>query len=148
MTETQQAQAEKRLEAALEETGARDPRPCCRDRLRDLKDVDANAFQQAVDYYRGELIPAIASGAEPLTAWIEYGCRIAQLTCEGRTVAIDKTGLAREYSDQADLDELVLHLPLGGRRRALLVGLPRERSPAQQATCDLLVAGRLSLTEG
>ena len=148
MTEDHQALAEKRLEAALEETGARDPRAYYRDRLRELKGIDGSAFQQAVDYYRNELIPAIASGSEPLGAWLEYGRRIAQLTFEGRTVAIDETGLAREYSAPANPGLLVLHLPLGGRQRALLVGLPREPSPAQQATCDLLVEGRLTLREG
>ncbi len=148
MTETDQAVADRRLEAALDETGACDPRASCRDRLRALKGVDPDAFQQAVDYYRGELIPAIASGAEPLTAWIEYGRRIARLTFDGRTVAIDETGLAREYSAPVDPDALVLHLPKGGRQRALLVALPREPSPAQQATCDLLVDGRSNLREG
>ena len=148
MTETEQGLADQRLEAMLEESGARDPRICCRDRLRELKGIDPNAFREAVDYYRGELIPTIASGAEPLTAWIEYGRRIAQLTFEGRTLAIDRTGLARGYSAPVDPAALVLHLPEGGRQRALLVALPREPSAAQKATCDLLVDGKLNLRDG
>ena len=147
-TQDPQAQADRRLEAALEEVGARDPRPICRERLRELKDVDEAAFTRAVDHYRGQLIPAIAEGGEPLTAWIEYGRTIARLTRRGRTVAIDRTGLAREYSTPADPDALVLHLPEGGRGRALLVAQPRAPSPAQRATRDLLVDGRSNLREG
>lgn len=147
-TEDPQARADRRLEAALEGTGASDPRPICRERLRELKGVDEAAFARALDHYRGELVPAIAGGGEPLTAWIEYGRMIASLTCEGRTVAIDRTGLAHEYSTPADPEALVLHLPEGGKRRALLVAEPRAPSPAQRAACDLLVDGRLSLREG
>ena len=119
----------------------------CRERLRELKGVDAAAFEQAVGHYRDRLVPSIAGGEEPFTAWVEYGRTIARLTFEGRTVAIDRTGLAREYSTPADPDALVLHLPKGGKGRALLVARPREPSPAQQATSDLLVDGRYSLRE-
>ena len=113
-----------------------------------MKDVDATAFGQAVDYYRDRLVPSIAAGDEPFTAWVEYGRKIARLTFQGRTVAVDRMGLAREYSTPVDPDVLVLHLPEGGGGRALLVAWPREPSPAQQATCDLLVDGRSSLREG
>lgn len=147
-TEDPQALADRRLEAVLERTGARDPRAVCRERLRQLKGVDAAAFEQAVEHYRSRLVPAIAAGEEPLTAWIEYGRTIARLTFAGRTVAIDRTGLAGEYSTPADPDLLVLHLPEGGKGRALLVAEPREPSAAQEATCDLLVDGRAQLREG
>lgn len=147
-TEDPQALADRRLEAALEKTGARDPRAICRERLRELKGVDAAAFEEAVGHYRDRLVPSIAAGDEPFTAWIEYGRTIAQLTIEGRTVAIDRTGLAREYSAPADPRALVLHLPRGGRGRALLVAQPRDPSSAQQATRDLLVDGRSTLREG
>ena len=146
--EDPQALADRRLEAVLETTGARDPRAVCRERLRELKGIDAAAFEQAVDHYRDRLIPAIASGEEPFTAWVEYGRAIARLTFEGRTVAIDRTGLARAYSIPVDPDALVLHLPDGGRGRALLVARPREPSAAQAATRNLLVDGRLRLREG
>lgn len=153
MTSTEQTgnareSADGLLEAALEKMGARDPRAVCRERLRDLKGIDAAAFEQAVQHYRDRLLPAIVAGDEPFTAWIEYGRTIAGLTCEGRTVAIDRTGLAREYSTPADPEALVLHLPRGGRGRALLVARPRDPSQAQQATCDLLVDGRLHLRDG
>ena len=147
-TEDPQALADRRLEAALEKTGARDPRAVCRDRLRDLKGVDAAAFERAVGHYRDRLVPAIVGGEEPFAAWIEYGRTIAELTAEGRTVAIDRTGLARDYSTPADPEALVLHLPRGGRGRALLVAEPRKPSPAQRATVDVLVDGRATLREG
>lgn len=147
-TEDPQAMADRRLEAVLEDTGARDPRALCRERLRVLKGVDAAAFEQAVGHYRDRLVPSIVAGEEPFTAWIEYGRTIAGLTFAGRTVAVDRTGLAREYSTPANPDVLVLHLPRGGKGRALLVAWPREPSAAQQAACDLLVDGRLKLREG
>ena len=146
-TEDPRVLADQRLEAALEETRARDPRGLCRERLRELKGIDAAAFEQAIGHYRDRLVPSIAAGEEPFTAWVEYGRTIARLTFEGRTVAIDRTGLAREYATPADPEALVLHLPKGGRGRALLVAQPREPSPAQQATCDLLVDGRSNLRE-
>lgn len=146
-TESPQALADQRLEAALEKTGARDPRAVCRERLRQLKGIDAAAFEQAVGHYRDRLIPSIIAGGEPFTAWVEYGRTIARLTFEGRTVAIDRTGLAREYATPADPEALVLHLPEGGRGRALLVAQPRDPSPAQQATRDLLVDGRSTMRE-
>ncbi len=146
-TEDPRALAEQRLEAALREMGARDPRPVCRRSLRELKDVDAAAFERAVRHYRDRLVPSILAGEEPFTAWVEYGRVIAGLVCEGRSVAIDATGLAREYSAPADPDALVLHLPRGGGRRALTVAQPRDPSPAQRATRDLLVDGRSNLRE-
>ncbi len=147
-TEDPQALADRRLEAALEKTGAPDPRGVCRERLRALKGVDEGVFARAIGHYRGRLIPAIAAGEEPIAAWIEYGRAIARLTVEGRTVVVDRTGLAHEYSSPADPGLLVLHLPKGGRERALLVAEPRAPSPAQAATCDLLVYGRLRLRKG
>lgn len=147
-TEDPQALAEQRLEAALERTGARDPRALCRERLRELKGIDAAAFEQAIGHYRDRLVPSIVAGGEPFTAWVEYGRTIARLTFQGRTVSIDRTGLAREYATPADPEALVLHLPRGGRGRALLVAQPRDPSPAQQATRALLVDGRSTLREG
>ena len=147
-TEDPRARADRLLEAALERTGARDPRPACRERLRELKGVDAAAFERAVGHYRDRLVPSIVAGEEPLAAWVEYGRAIAELTFEGRTVAVDRTGLAREYATPPDPEALVLHLPKGGRRRALVVALPREPSSAQRATRDLLVDGRSNLREG
>ena len=148
MSEELQATADALFEAAREQSGARDPREYYRDRLRELKGTDPAAYAKAVLYYNEELIPSIASGgADPVQAWIAYGRRIAQLTVEGRTVAIDETGLAIDYSASVGTDLLILQLPEGGRGRAIPVGLPPRLSGAQQAAYDLLVSGRQTLRD-
>jgi hypothetical protein len=128
--------------------GARDPREFYRDRLRDLKQADRGAYDQAVGYYRDTLVPAVAGGADPLPAWTEYGRKLAELSVPGRTMMIDASGAALPYQTPAPPDRLVLHLPEGrGAGRALVVGLPAELSRAQRATYDLLVSGKLTLKE-
>ena len=147
MPDDTQTQADQKLEAALAATGARDPREFYRDRLRDLKQADRDAYEQAVGYYNGTLVPSVAAGADPLPAWTEYGRRLATLSAPGRTVMVDEHGVAEAYQTPAPLDRLILHLPEGGRGRALVVGLPTELSRAQRATYDLLVSGKLTLKE-
>ena len=142
-----QAQADRKLEAALAATGARDPREFYRDRLRDLKQADRSAYEQAVGYYRDTLVPSVAAGADPLPAWTEYGRRLASLGTPGRTVMVDRTGVSEPYRAPAPPDRLILHLPDGSRGRALVVGIPAELSRAQRATYDLLVGGKLTLKE-
>jgi len=149
MNEETRKQADRRFEEALEATDARDPRDFYRELLRELKDRDAEAYERAVDHFTGTLIPGIASGElEPLRAWREYGRKLAEWIVEGRTVEIDETGRARPHEpseDDAWSDAMVLHLPVGGREKAILVSLPAEPTPAQRATYDLLVAGRQTL---
>jgi hypothetical protein len=136
------AAAERALEAALRETGARDPREFYRERLRELKRVSPEAYREAVAYYSETLLPRVASGeVEPLAAWTEYGRRLAEALAPGRTVAIDATGRAHAW-ERHDAAALVLHVPADEGARALLVGLPPELSPAQRATYDVLVAGK------
>ena len=136
------AEADRRLEEALTREGARDPREFYRERLRDLKQVDAAGYEEAVKYYRDTLLPSIASGeAEPLVAWTEYGRHLAQSIAPGRTVAIDGSGLAHRYEPPAPSDLLILHIP-EAKGRALLVGLPTALTPAQRATYDVLVSGK------
>ena len=143
-----QDEANRRLEEALAAAGARDPREHFRARLRELKQDDAGAYEQAVAYYRGTLVPGVASGeADPLVAWTEYGRRLAELTAPGRTVALDAAGRAEPYAAPAAADRMVLHLPDGRRGKALLVALPPEPSRAQRAAYDLLVEGRQKLPE-
>jgi hypothetical protein len=143
-----QAEADRKLEAALGAAGARDPREFYRDRLRELKQNDRVAYDQAVVYYRDTLVPAVAGGADPLPAWTEYGRKLAELTAPGRTMMVDHTGAAAPYRAPAPADWLILHLPEGrGAGRALVVGLPAELSRAQRATYDLLVSGKLTLKE-
>jgi hypothetical protein len=134
--------ADRALEAALEETGARDPREFYRERLRELKDANPEGYRDAVAYYREELLPTVAGGDAPaLDAWTEYGRRLAEALAPGRTVSIDESGRAHGW-EGPDVTRLVLHLPKDAASRALLVGLPPELSPAQRATYDVLVAGK------
>ena len=147
MSDDLQTEADRRLEAALAQTGARDPREFYRERLRELKQADRGAYEQAVGYYRDTLVPSVASGADPLPAWTEYGRRLASLGTPGRTVMVDRTGVSAPYEAPAPSDRLILHLPDGTRGRALVVGIPSELSRAQRATYDLLVGGKLTLKE-
>src|SRR5687767_1547962 len=125
MADDVQAEADRRLEAALAVSGARDPREFYRDRLRDLKQADRGAYEQAVGYYRDTLVPSVAQGTDPLPAWTEYGRQLAELAIPGRTVMIDATGASVPYEAPAPLDRLILHLP-EARGRALVVALPTE----------------------
>lgn len=135
--------ADQRFEQALGEAGARDPREFYRRRLRELRADNPDAFGRAVEYHDARLVPAVArDDSDPLAEWLEYGRFLAGLTCPGRTVQIDPTGLAAEYTPPVPLDHLVLHLPDDTRRPALAVGLPPRLSPAQRATYDLLVEGK------
>ncbi|HSG49823.1 MAG TPA: hypothetical protein VLA43_18515 [Longimicrobiales bacterium] len=148
MADSTQDEADRRLEAALREHGARDPREFYRTQLKELREVNPQGYQDAVAYYRNDLIPAIGrDGQEPLAAWTDYGHTLATLRAAGRTVAVDATGQARAFERPARLDDLVLHLPDEQRTRAILVALPPRLSPAQRATFDWLVSGRLKLRE-
>jgi len=140
-------QADRALEAALEISGARDPREFYRERLRDLKQADPDGYQDAVAHYRDTLIPSVADGsAAPLDAWTEYGRRLAEALSPGRTVSIDESGKAHPYQGP-DLSRLILHVPEHTGTRALLVGLPPALSPAQRATFDVLVSGKHRLRD-
>jgi hypothetical protein len=142
MSEDVVAEADRRLEEALAERGARDPRELYRERLRELKRVNPDEYGQAVEYYREVLLPEVASeGSDPLRAWTEYGRKLAAALAPGRTVCIDASGRAHPYHG-ASREELVLHLPDAKGSRALLVGLPAEPTVAQRATLDVLVAGK------
>lgn len=134
--------ADAALERALTETGARDPREFYRERLKELRQQDAEAYATAVAYYKETLLPSIADGgAAPLEAWTEYGRVLAEAVSPGQTVSIDGSGLSHPYEGPVP-GRLVLHIP-SGKGRALLVGLPPELTDAQRATYDVLVAGKL-----
>ncbi|NIP60126.1 MAG: hypothetical protein GWM92_17495 [Gemmatimonadetes bacterium] len=139
-------EATRRFEEALERTGARDPRDYYRNRLRELKSRDPEAYEDAVRHYGEELIPSIAEGeVDPLEAWQGYGRRIAELTAPGRTVEIDAHGRSHPFDPPTSPDRVVLHLPDDRKQRALLVSLPPDPTRAQKATYDLLVEGRQTL---
>ena len=141
-----QEKADRIFEKALRESGARDPRELCRERLRELKASNPDGYQQAVDFFNETLIPEVASGAsDPLQAWLEYGCRLADQVTAGDAVVVDATGRRHPCTWPVALEHLLLHIPRGKGGRALAVGLPPEPSPAQRATYELLVLGRLKL---
>ena len=143
-----QRRADGLFEEALKRTGAKDPREFYRDRMRQMRADDPAAYQEAVDYYQNLLIPSIVdSGADPVTAWQKYGCRMAELTTPGKAVEVDATGRMYPYDPPAPEGRMVLHIPEGSKGRALVVGLPTELSSAQLATYDLLVSGKQRLRE-
>jgi hypothetical protein len=135
--------ADQIFEDALGKTGAKDPREFYRKRLREMKAENPDAYTEAVAYYQNELVPSIAeAGDDPLMAWQQFGCRMAELTVTGTPIEIDTTGRRRPYAPPTPADRMVLHIPQGSKGRALIIGLPPELSAAQLATYDLLVAGR------
>ncbi len=141
-----QTSADLKFAEALEAAGARDPREYYRERLRALRDTDADAYERAVRYYRETLIPVVASGdGDPLAHWREYGRFIAELTAPGRTVEVDASGRSHPYDPPTAPDRMVLHVPEARNQRALLVGLPGKPSSAQMATYELLVLGKQKL---
>ena len=145
MSDDLAAAADNVLEAALAESGARDPREFYRERLREIKRSNPQRYESAVAYYRDTLIPEVAAGdRDPLEAWTEYGRTLAEALAPGRTVSIDETGRAHGY-DGPNRTRLILHLPDENGTRALLVGLPDALSDAQRATYDVLVAGKQRL---
>lgn len=142
MSDDPSREADRMLESAIAESGARDPREFYRERLRELKRVSPDGYEKAVEYYREVLIPEVVSGdTNPLHAWTEYGRRLATMLAPGRTMNIDGSGRAQAY-ESPTRDGLVLHFPDDRGSRALLVGLPDEPSPAQRATFDVLVSGK------
>ncbi len=140
--------ADQIFEDALGKTGAKDPREFYRKRLREMKAENPDAYGEAVVYYQNELVPSIAeAGDDPLMAWQQFGCRMAELTVTGTPIEIDTTGRRRPYAPPTPADRMVLHIPQGSKGRALIIGLPPELSAAQLATYDLLVAGRQKMQD-
>ena len=148
MDAAQQSRADELLEEALARTRVRDPRDFCRERLRAMKSANPAAYDQAVKSYEEELIPSIAARkTDALTAWQEYGCRLAELQLPGKPVEVDPTGRTYPCLPPTPHDRMILYIPEGTRTRALVLGLPSKLSPAQEATHDLLVAGRRQLRD-
>lgn len=143
-----QERADQIFEDALGKTGAKDPREFYRKRLREMKMDNPDAYQEAVAYYENQLVPSIAEARDdPLTAWQQFGCHMAELTVTGTPVEIDVTGRRLQYVPPTPADRMVLHVPQGSKGRALVVGLPPELSAAQLATYDLLVGGRQKMRD-
>ncbi len=141
--ESTRDRADARLEAALEREAVHDPREFYRERLRLLRERNPSAFEEARRYYEDVLLPRVAAAdSEPVREWFEYGRRLAELTAPGRLTEIDASGRARTFATPLDRELLVLHLPDEAGEPALVLNLPGRPSPAQRATCDLLVWGK------
>ncbi len=148
MDQELQTRADQIFDEALARTGAKDPREFYRKRLREMKVDNPDAYQEAVAYYENQLVPSIAeAGDDPLAAWQQFGCRMAELTVTGTPAEIDATGRRLPYLPPTPADRMVLHVPQGSKGRALVVGLPPELSAAQLATYDLLVGGRQKMRD-
>lgn len=143
--QTDRARADARLEAALDRAGVEDPRPFFRERLRLLKERNPRVYEEARRHFETEVLPRVAmEDSDPIAEWIEYGRRLGEWTAPGKTYAIDATGRARTYAPPLDPGHLVLHIPDDTHEPALILSMPRAPSLPQQATCDLLVRGRLA----
>jgi len=146
MSDDLNTRADQRLEAALAETGARDPRQAYRTLLRQLKQRDEATYARAVTHWRTTVIEPLGRGeGDPLRLWLSFGVGLVETLHPGRAVKIDEGGIAHPLDEPPGWDALVLHLPEDPGERAVPVVLPPEPTPAQTATLHLLVEGRLSL---
>ena len=127
------------LEEALEARGLSDPRPPCREILKQLRDRDPDAYREAVQRYENELSPnGEAQGEAGVAAWLDYGLWLAARLDPGRAVAVGPDGRAEDANGVPPDGPLLLHLPQQRNRRALVIAVPLDPSPAQEATRELL----------
>jgi hypothetical protein len=148
MDQDLQKEADRRFAAHLEETGARDPREFYRELLRRLKARDEGAYGRAVERFRDEVMGPIArDGRDPLEAWTLYGLSLARELHPGRTVTLDRTGRSTSFEPPPDPVSVILHLPDEKKERAIPVRVPPEPSSAQTAAMDLLVEGKVKLSD-
>ncbi len=135
--------ADRALEEALQQRELADPRQPLRARLRELKETAA--FDEAVRYYREELVPKVAGGeVDPLEGWFEFARKLAALSGPGTEVVIDRGGKSHQPSGRSADHDVILYLPDDPRQHILPLRLPRERSRAQEATLRLLVERKTS----
>jgi hypothetical protein len=148
LASTPQDPAERRFEARLAETGARDPREFYREVLRSLRDTDPDAYREMVERYQSEVVEVLAhTDQDPLLTWLEFGRALADRAAPGTLMLVDGTGRATPAPEVISHGDLLLQVPEDRRTRALPVAIPPEPTPAQRATLDLLVKGRVRLTE-
>jgi hypothetical protein len=136
------ARAEARLAAAAGALGLADPRPPYRERLRELRQDQRDAFDRAIEHYEQRVLPALIE-TEPLPAWVEYGRFLASLTTRGEVVRIDAHGRAAPWTPEAPA-ALVLFIPQDTAVGVMVLCQPLEPSDAQRATVKLLVERKLS----
>lgn len=144
-TEDARSRADAAIEAALAETaGIRDPRPYYRPVLKHLRARDPAAFARAISHFESVLVPALARGDDPLRGWLEYGLLLAAELGIGRLVEVDPTGRAHPIDNAGDARGLVLHIPDVEDAPVLVLRHPGAGSAAQDATVELLAAGRVT----
>jgi hypothetical protein len=148
MSAESRRQADDRLAAALADAGAADRRDEYRERLRELKRVDAAAFRRMTDHYQQVVLPDLLDAPDPLRAWVEFGITLAGTASPGRVAVIDPTGRSATWSGEYTAGALLLYLPDDRESDALPLLVPVEPSAAQRATLDLLVLKKLSLQAG
>jgi hypothetical protein len=145
MTDDLKSRADARLTAALSRAHApADPRPLYRPVLRHLRERDRAAFDRVIAHFEETLVPAVAGDADPVGAWLDYGLLLADALGAGRTVEVDRTGRARPVDDATTAGELVLRIPDAEDAPVVVLRHPAAASPAQVATVELLVAGRVT----
>lgn len=135
------------LDGRLADTGTQDPRPAYRELLRLLKERDPAQFDALRQHYAREVEGALTEGGrDPLTLWLDYGLVLAAaLGGEGTAMAVDQEGLASPIAGSPEPGSLTLWIPEGRAGRAIAVTTPATPSPAQVATLDLLVHGKVRL---
>jgi hypothetical protein len=121
-----------------------DPRGPLRERLKQLRTTDPEAFGRAVSHYEQEVLPALAEG-DAMAVWLDYARWLGQLTGNGRLTCIDATGRAAPCRAPLEHGALVLFLPEDTAAQAFVAAAPLQPSPAQDATLELLVNRKLSL---
>jgi hypothetical protein len=134
------------LAAGFASRGFADNREAFRERLRELKGTNQQAFERAVGYYAQTVTEQILSGADPVETWIEYGEMLGRLTDDGGLMSIDPTGRAWTYGPPARSDHVILFVPETGRA-SFVVARSETVSDAQSATIQLLVENRLALRQ-
>ncbi|MGH7475186.1 MAG: hypothetical protein ACRELD_02760 [Longimicrobiales bacterium] len=133
---------------------AQDPREAYRAALRGLKESRPDAFQRAIRHYEDVLVPAVADEAgEPLQEWLRFGLLLAESLGAGSVYRIDATGRAQATTAAEILSQggaapavpsdLLLFLPGEPGTAALSLLTPREPTPPQRATIELLIDRRL-----
>ncbi|MGH7504397.1 MAG: hypothetical protein ACRELX_02050 [Longimicrobiales bacterium] len=145
MSDDAKQEADARLGDALADRALEDSRPAYRQRLRELRESNPAAFDRARGHYEDVVVPALFTASDPVEVWIEYGRWLAELTADGRLLAIDRSGRASPYAPDAAAGALVLHIPDDAGIAILPVAVPLEATPAQRASLDLLVHGRVQI---
>ena len=136
--------AEARLSEALRDTGAVDPRPVCREFLRELQGHGQHPYDDAISAFRNSVVARIGGEeADPLETWLLYACELAERIRPGRNVVIDGTGRAAPLEPPPSWQDLILHLPRNSRSPCLIVGRPPELTRAQRATVAVLVTRKV-----